>query len=61
MPGAYQIAQLNIQKLRIRMKNKKLLKKTWKKPELKSLKFNQTLGGINVGEPEGATYTGSRW
>jgi len=42
------------------MKNKESLKKSWKKPELKSLKFNQTLGGINTGLPEGAFYDGSQ-
>ena len=41
------------------MKNRKSLKKTWKKPELKSLKFNQTLGGKNAGDFEGWTYDGS--
>ena len=45
MPGACHSTQLHLQKSDIGMKNKKSIKKTWKKPELKSLKFNQTLGG----------------
>ena len=60
MPGACHSNQQRLLKSDIGMKNKKSLKKTWKRPELKSLKFNQTLGGKNTGFPEGGFYDGSQ-
>lgn len=60
MPGACRSNQQRLLKSDIGMKNKKSIKKTWKKPELKSLKFNQTLGGKYTGFPEGGFYDGSQ-
>lgn len=42
-------------------KNKGLDRKKWGKPEIKSLKFSQTLGGGTPGEFEGFPYDGSQW
>ena len=41
------------------MMKKKVSKKKWVKPNIKSLKFNKTLGGPNPSDPEGTTFLGS--
>ncbi len=43
------------------MKKPEANKNKWKKPEIRSLKFKQTLGGSTVGEFEGFPYDGSRF